>query len=93
MYYCSGRNKKYLIFLCNYVIIATIKCRYYPNRCTKCKEKIHLSGWQIMAISLFEHNETAYFAALSMMKNTGKAAIVYPTGTVKAFMQKKSEKV
>ena len=46
-----------------------------------------------MAISLFEHNETAYFAALSMMKNTGKAAIVYPTGTGKAFMQKKSEKV
>ena len=93
MYYCSGRNKKYLIFLCKYAIIATIKYSYYSNRCTKCKEKIHLSGGQIMAISLFEHNETAYFAALSMMKNTGKAAIVYPTGTGKAFMQKKSEKV
>ena len=46
-----------------------------------------------MAISLFEHNETAYFAALSMMKNTGKAAIVHPTGSGKAFIQKKSEKV
>lgn len=29
-----------------------------------------------MAISLFEHNESAYYAALSMMKKTGKAAIV-----------------
>ena len=39
-----------------------------------------------MAISLFEHNETAYYAALSMMKNTGKAAIVHPTGTGKSFI-------
>lgn len=46
-----------------------------------------------MAISLFEHNETAYFAALSMMKNTGKAAIVHPTGTGKAFMRKKFKKI
>ena len=47
-----------------------LKCIYYFNRCTKCKEKIHLSGGQIMAISLFEHNETAYYAALSMMKTS-----------------------
>lgn len=33
-----------------------------------------------MAISLFEHNETAYTAALSMMKKTGKVAIVHPRG-------------
>lgn len=46
-----------------------------------------------MAISLFEHNETAYCAALSMMEKTGKAAIVHPTCTGKSFMQKKSEKV
>ena len=39
-----------------------------------------------MAISLFGHNETAYYAALSMMKNTGKAAIVHPTGTGKYFI-------
>ena len=39
-----------------------------------------------MAISLFEHNETAYTAALSMMKKTGKAAIVHPTGTGKSFI-------
>lgn len=39
-----------------------------------------------MAISLFEHNETAYYAALSMMKKVGKAAIVYPTGTGKSFI-------
>lgn len=39
-----------------------------------------------MAISLFEHNETAYYAALSMMKKTGKATIVHPTGTGKSFI-------
>lgn len=39
-----------------------------------------------MAISLFEHNETAYNAALSMMEETGKAAIVHPTGTGKSFI-------
>lgn len=39
-----------------------------------------------MAISLFEHNETAYNAALSMMQKTGKAAIVHPTGTGKSFI-------
>ena len=77
----AGRNKKYLIFLCKYAIITMLKCIYYTNRCMKCKKKIHLSGGQIMAISLFEHNETAYYAALSMMKKVGKAAIVYPTGT------------
>ena len=39
-----------------------------------------------VAISLFEHNETAYAAALSLMKKTGKAAIVHPTGTGKSFI-------
>ncbi len=45
-----------------------------------------LSGGDHMAISLFEHNETAYHAALSMMEKTGKAAIVHPTGTGKSFI-------
>ena len=35
---------------------------------------------------VFEHNESAYYAALSMMKKTGKAAIVHPTGTGKSFI-------
>ena len=39
-----------------------------------------------MAISVFAHNETADCAALSMMKKTGKAAIVHPTGTGKSFI-------
>ena len=39
-----------------------------------------------MAISLFEHNEMAYNAALSMREETGKAAIVHPTGTGKSFI-------
>lgn len=39
-----------------------------------------------MAISLFPHNETAYLSALSMMEQTGKAAIIHPTGTGKSFI-------
>jgi len=39
-----------------------------------------------MAISLFEHNQTAYDAAVSMLAETGKAAIVHPTGTGKSFI-------
>ena len=39
-----------------------------------------------MRIKLFEHNQTAYQAALDMMKGTGKAAIVHPTGTGKSFI-------
>lgn len=39
-----------------------------------------------MAISLFEHNRKAYDAAVSMLHETGKAAIVHPTGTGKSFI-------
>ena len=39
-----------------------------------------------MKIELFEHNQTAYQAALDMLKTTGKAAIVHPTGTGKSFI-------
>lgn len=39
-----------------------------------------------MRIELFEHNQTAYQAALDMLKTTGKAAIVHPTGTGKSFI-------
>ena len=39
-----------------------------------------------MAISLFSHNESAYDAAVSMLTETGKAAIIHPTGTGKSFI-------
>ena len=39
-----------------------------------------------MAISLFPHNETAYLAAAAMLAETGKAAVVHPTGTGKSFI-------
>lgn len=39
-----------------------------------------------MPISLFEHNATAYAAVLAMLKQTGKACIVHPTGTGKSFI-------
>lgn len=39
-----------------------------------------------MSIDLFEHNAKAYDAAVSMLFETGKAAIVHPTGTGKSFI-------
>ena len=39
-----------------------------------------------MAIALFSHNEFAYHAAVSMLQETGKAAIIHPTGTGKSFI-------
>ena len=39
-----------------------------------------------MPISLFKHNAEAYQAALCMLCETGKAAIVHPTGTGKSFI-------
>lgn len=35
---------------------------------------------------LFEHNQKAYTAAISMMEQTGKAAVIHPTGTGKSFI-------
>ena len=39
-----------------------------------------------MGILLYEHNEQAYRAAVSMLAKTGKAAIVHPTGTGKSYI-------
>ena len=39
-----------------------------------------------MAIALYEHNQTAYQAALDMMRAAGKAAVIHPTGTGKSFI-------
>ena len=39
-----------------------------------------------MGLELFEHNKTAYVSALNLMKKTGKAAVVHPTGTGKSFI-------
>ena len=39
-----------------------------------------------MAISLFPHNQSAYGAAVSMLAETGKAAVVHPTGAGKSFI-------
>ncbi len=37
-------------------------------------------------IDLFEHNRIAYESAIAMLLETGKAAIVHPTGTGKSFI-------
>ena len=39
-----------------------------------------------MAIQLFKHNAAAYASALEMLEQTGKAAIIHPTGTGKSFI-------
>ncbi len=35
---------------------------------------------------LFDHNQKAYEAAVSMLEGTGRAAIIHPTGTGKSFL-------
>ena len=37
-------------------------------------------------ISLYPHNESAYRAAIAMLAEKGKVAIVHPTGTGKSFI-------
>ena len=39
-----------------------------------------------MAMHLFEHNKTAYKAAVNMLDERGKAAVIHPTGTGKSFI-------
>lgn len=39
-----------------------------------------------MAIELYPHNEAAYRAALSLLEETGKAAVIHPTGTGKSYI-------
>ena len=43
-------------------------------------------GVNRVALCLFEHNEKAYRAAVRMMEQYGKAAIVHPTGTGKSYI-------
>ena len=37
-------------------------------------------------IELFEYNRIAYESAVSMLRETGKAAVIHPTGTGKSFI-------
>lgn len=39
-----------------------------------------------MGLELFAHNQTAYEAAEQMLADTGKAAVIHPTGTGKSFI-------
>ena len=39
-----------------------------------------------MAVALYPHNQTAYRSAMRMMETSGKAAVIQPTGTGKAFI-------
>ena len=39
-----------------------------------------------MGIELFPHNRQAYESAAAMLEETGKAAVVHPTGTGKSFI-------
>ena len=37
-------------------------------------------------IDLYEHNKTAYQKAEAMLNDTGRAAIIHPTGTGKSYI-------
>lgn len=39
-----------------------------------------------MDLKLFEHNRQAYEAAVNLMEETGRAAVIHPTGTGKSFI-------
>ena len=39
-----------------------------------------------VAMNLFEHNRFAYSSVATMLAETGKAAVVHPTGTGKSFI-------
>ena len=39
-----------------------------------------------MAMNLFAHNRSAYEAVAAVLAETGKAAVVHPTGTGKSFI-------
>lgn len=39
-----------------------------------------------MGIQLFQHNKTAYEAAVRLMEEEGKAAVIHPTGTGKSYI-------
>lgn len=39
-----------------------------------------------MPMQLFPHNKTAYEAAVEMLAERKKAAVIYPTGTGKSFI-------
>lgn len=39
-----------------------------------------------MPMHLFPHNQTAYEAAVRMLAERGKAAVIHPTGTGKSFI-------
>ena len=43
-------------------------------------------GVNRVELCLFEHNEKAYHAAVRMIEQYGKAAIVHPTGTRKSYI-------
>ena len=39
-----------------------------------------------MAIELYRHNEVAYRSAKALLRETGRAAVIHPTGTGKSFI-------
>ncbi len=46
------------------------------------------SGTEVrtLKVELYEHNQSAYDAAVDMMQQAGKAAVIHPTGTGKSFI-------
>ena len=49
-------------------------------------DTLKTEGGNAMALQLLEHYAKAYQAAVKMMQQYGKAAIVHPTGTGKSYI-------
>lgn len=67
--------------LCNKMKYQT-SCIFLEKIATSDKEG------QNMSLQLFEHNKAAFDAALEMLSDTGKAAVVHPTGSGKSKTEK-----
>lgn len=69
-----------------YSILAQVLAQVCAFRKIGYSTKRTLTEVSEMAIQLFEHNLTAYQAAFAMLSETGKAAVIHPTGTGKSFI-------
>ena len=46
----------------------------------------YFMGGDKMAVSLYEHNKSAYDAVIKRFKESKKTAVIHPTGTGKSFI-------
>ena len=89
--YCNNIEKPNEIFGCCLMYLRTFyKAVLSGEKSTRYEPlwdwEIRDDGGEAAMIDLFEHNQTAYCKAVSMLAERGKAAVVHPTGTGKSFI-------